>query len=92
MGLPVTLTWMLGSREVSLPPIIGQFKAESEWKIGDHLWTQKPGILGSEPWVKYLGRNHDSMTFRFHYIADNILDQIPILMMELLTKYRNYNS
>lgn len=89
-GIP---TWQLSSLDSPLDvPVMGQFKPDVRRKVGAPIWNKRPGILGSEPYVRYIGKDADSLVFRFHCIAMNITDLYPEAAYARLLELAKYDS
>lgn len=89
-GVP---TWQLASLDSPLEmPLMGQFKPEVRRKTGAPLWTKRPGILGSAPYIRYTGKEADTLVFRFHCIAMNITDLYPSAAYSRLLELARYDT
>lgn len=71
-------TWSIVNADdpISLP-LMGQFEPQVKRSHGDPIWVKKPGILGGQGWLRYVGRNLETLKFTFHAISNNVLDFYP---------------
>lgn len=92
--LPVSgPTWRIVNIDNPLSsPIIGQFNPNLQEDKGAPIWVEKPGIMGGQPWLKYVGRNISKFNFEFNFISHTILDQYPLFAWNLLNELGSIDS
>lgn len=78
VSVPPGPSWVIVNLDnpVSLP-VVGQFDPKIRETRGEPIWATRPGILGSQPWLRYVGRGIGTLKFEFLGIATTILDPFP---------------
>ncbi len=71
-------TWALVNADSPLEvPLMGQFDPLVKRSHGDPIWVKRPGLMGGQPWLKYVGRGNETLKFTFHAISNSIIDVYP---------------
>ncbi len=86
-------TWMIINADSSFDlPLMGQFDPDPTVDGGKPIWVKKPGIAGGNPWMKYVGKGHETLTFLYHAIAANVADLYPSASWEKLNELASVDS
>lgn len=71
-------TWMVINMDTPLElPLMGQFQPNVKRSYGEAIWSKRPGVYGSKPWLRYVGHSGETLKFTFHAIANTIVDLYP---------------
>jgi hypothetical protein len=73
-------------------PLMGQFQPQVKRSFGEPIWVKRPGILGGKPWLRYVGRGSETLTFTFHGISNTIVDLYPSAAWERLKELSSIDA
>lgn len=86
MGIPTPTTFPPGPSWIVINydnpisfPVWGQFDPKIQEDRGKPIWETKPGILGTLPWMKFIGTGLQGITFEFMALGTTILDPYPLV-------------